>query len=94
MRGSRAAFMTCALDTKSMVRPLGAELDTAVAVARAVASATDRGALTVVGGGDSAAALEAVGMTDRISHVSTGGGTSLEFLAGEDLPGVVALSDR
>ena len=63
-----------------------------LAIARAIADATKRGATSIIGGGDSVAAVEKAGVASKISHISTGGGASLEFLAGEKLPGVEALT--
>ena len=65
-----------------------------IGVAKAVAEAAERGATVIVGGGDSVSAVTRAGVADRITHISTGGGATLEFLAGDELPGVAALSDK
>ena len=65
-----------------------------IAVAKAVADATDAGAISVIGGGDSAAAIKKLGFEKKMSHISTGGGASLEFLEGKDLPGIACIDEK
>ncbi len=96
-----AAFKSVLADAKTVVwnGPMGVFEIEATAkgtfdIARLLAQLTDQGAVTVIGGGDSAAAAEKAGVAEHISHISTGGGASLEFLEGKVLPGVAALSDK
>jgi phosphoglycerate kinase len=95
---TRKRFAEAVKDAGTVVwnGPMGIfEFDQFAEGTRAMAQAlADSGAVTIVGGGDSAAAVEQLGFADRISHISTGGGASLEFLEGQPLPGVVALQDR
>ena len=65
-----------------------------IAVAQAVADATDNGAISIIGGGDSAAAIKKLGFEKKMSHISTGGGASLEFLEGKDLPGIACIDEK
>jgi len=65
-----------------------------IGIAHAVADAAQQGATVIVGGGDSVSAITQAGVADKITHISTGGGATLEFLAGDELPGVAALNDK
>jgi phosphoglycerate kinase len=96
-----ASFTQVLLGAKTIIwnGPVGVfEIDATakgtMAIAEALAKATAGGATTIIGGGDSASAVKKAGVANKVSHVSTGGGASLEFLEGKVLPGVAALTDK
>ena len=95
---SSAVFAQTLADAKTVVwnGPMGVfEMDAFAKGTEFVAQAVAHSqAVSIVGGGDSVAALEKVGLADQITHISTGGGASLEFLEGKVLPGVAALADK
>ncbi|HMF41023.1 MAG TPA: phosphoglycerate kinase [Polyangia bacterium] len=98
---SVAAFTKVLLGAKTIVwnGPVGVfEIDATakgtIAIAEALAKATAAGATTIIGGGDSASAVKKAGVASKVSHVSTGGGASLEYLEGKVLPGVAALTEK
>src|SRR5688572_2879779 len=98
---SIAKFEKILLDAKTVIwnGPVGVfEIDATskgtVAIAEMLARSTAGGAVTIIGGGDSASAVKKAGVASKVSHVSTGGGASLEYLEGKQLPGVEALTDK
>lgn len=95
------AFKKVILESKTILwnGPMGVfEMDNFAkgtnAIAMALVEATENGAITIIGGGDSASAIKKAGVEEKVTHVSTGGGASLEFLEGKVLPGVAALNDK
>ena len=91
-------FEEAVKDAKTVVwnGPLGVcEFDKFATGTKAVATMLSKlDAITIIGGGDSAAAIEKLGLADKMTHISTGGGASLEFLEGKTLPGIACLQDK